>query len=69
MRSARDSGSGEHVGSFKSDVATIGPEVGYAFNVGSHPWYVNLRGYYEFWAQNRPRGFAFFLTLSMPFGD
>jgi hypothetical protein len=64
-----DSGSGDRVGSFKSDVAAIGPEVGYDFNVGSHQWYANLRGYYEFWAQNRTQGFALFLTLSMPFGD
>jgi hypothetical protein len=42
--------------------------VGYAFGVGDHQWYANLRSYYEFWAQNRVRGFSLFLTLNMPLG-
>jgi hypothetical protein len=64
-----DSGSGDRVGSFQSGVAAIGPELGYLFNVGDHQWYANLRGYYEFWAQNRVQGFDLFLTLNMPFGN
>ena len=64
-----DSGSGDRVGSFESGVAAVGPEVGYVFNVGKHQWYANLRGYYEFWAQNRVQGYDLFMTLSMPFGD
>jgi hypothetical protein len=62
-----DSGSGDLEGSFQSGVAAIGPEVG-AFNVRSHKWYANLRGYYEFWSQNRVQGYDLFLTLNMPFG-
>jgi hypothetical protein len=58
-------GSGDRVGSFQSGVAAIGPELGYVFNVGDRQWYANLRGYYEFWAQNRVQGFELFLTLNM----
>ncbi len=63
-----DSGSGDHVGSFKSRVASIGPEVGYAFTAGGLQWYANLRGYWEFWAQNRVEGYAVFATLAIPLG-
>jgi hypothetical protein len=63
-----DSGSGDHVGSFESRVASIGPEVGYAFTVGGQQWYANLRGYWEFWAQNRLEGYTVFATLSIPLG-
>jgi hypothetical protein len=63
-----DSGSGDHVGSFKSRVASIGPEVGYSFTAGGLPWYANLRAYKEFWAENRLEGYAVFATLSIPLG-
>jgi len=63
-----DSGSGDHVGSFKSRVASIGAEVGYAFTAAGLPWYANLRGYKEFWAENRLEGYAVFATLSIPLG-
>jgi hypothetical protein len=63
-----DSGSGDHVRSFKSRVASIGPEVGYSFTAGGLQWYANLRGYWEFWAQNRLEGYAVFATLSIPLG-
>jgi hypothetical protein len=32
------------------------------------PAYANLRGYYEFWAQNRVEGYAIFATLVIPLG-
>jgi len=63
-----DTGSGDHVGSFKSRVASIGPEVGYSFTLGGLQWYANLRGYWELWAQNRLEGHAVFATLSIPLG-
>jgi hypothetical protein len=34
-----DSGSGDHVGSFKSAVAAVGPEVGHVFSVRDNQWY------------------------------
>ena len=61
-----DSGSGDRVGAFKSRVASVGPELGYAFKFGDQPAYFNLRGYWEFWAQNRVEGYALFATLSIP---
>lgn len=63
-----DSGSGNRVGSFKSRVASIGPEAGYAFKAGGLQWYANLRGYWEFGAQHRLEGYAVFATLNIPLG-
>jgi len=53
---------------FKSKVASIGPEVGYAFTIGGLPAYFNLRGYWEFRAENRLQGYAAFATLVIPLG-
>ncbi|WP_210483455.1 SphA family protein [Microvirga antarctica] len=64
-----DGGSGDKVGPFQSAVAALGPQVGYSFTVGKKSWYANLRLYREFWAHNRVRGTAAFLTLNMPLGD
>jgi hypothetical protein len=63
-----DSGSGAVLGDFKSRVTAIGPQVGYFFPVGTRKWYVNLKGYYEFEAQNRPEGWNAWLTLAIPLG-
>jgi hypothetical protein len=63
-----DSGSGNHVGAFKSRIASLGPEAGYAFTACGQQWYANLRGYWEFWAQNRLEGHAMYLTVSIPLG-
>ena len=63
-----DSGSGAKLGPFKSKVASIGPEVGYAFTIGGLPAYANVRGYWEFWAENRVQGYAVFATLVIPLG-
>ena len=62
------SGSGAKLGPFKSRIAAIGPEVGYAFSIGGMPAYANLRGYYEFWAQNCVEGHAVFATMVIPLG-
>ena len=50
----------------KSSIASIGPQIGYAFTVRGQPAYVNLRGYWEFAATNRIEGSAAFVTLSIP---
>ncbi len=63
-----DSGSGDRVGAFKSRVASVGPEIGYAFRYNNQPAYFNVRGYWEFAAQNRLEGYALFITLSIPLG-
>jgi hypothetical protein len=61
-----DSGSGDTIGPFESKVAAVGPQVGYTFEVGGQQWYANLRGYWEFWAENRYEGYAVFATLNIP---
>jgi hypothetical protein len=61
-----DSGSGARLGSFKSQIAAAGPEVGYAFTIGGLPAYANVRCYWEFWAKNRIEGEAVFATLVIP---
>jgi hypothetical protein len=64
-----DSGSGNRVGSFESRVASVGPEVGYVFKYHGQAAYLNLRGYWEYWAQNRVEGYALFATVSIPLGS
>jgi len=59
----------EILGDFKSRVAAIGPELGYSFDVSGGQASLNLRGYWEFWAQNRPEGYALFATLDLPIDD
>jgi hypothetical protein len=61
-----DSGAGATLGDFKSRVAGLGPQVGYFFPVGKDKWYVNLKGYYEFDARNRPEGWNVWLALAIP---
>lgn len=57
------------LGSFKSRVASVGPEVGYVFRVGNKPAYANLRAYWEFWAEHKTEGYAIFGTVSIPMGN
>ena len=64
-----DSGSGAVLGDFKSRIAGIGPQIGYFFPVGKQKWYVNVKGYYEFDARNRPEGWNAWVTLAIPLGS
>lgn len=57
------------LGGFKARVASVGPEVGYVFKMGKQSGYLNLRGYWEFWAQNRLEGYALFATINLPLGQ
>ena len=61
-----DSGSGATLGDFKSKVSAVGPQAGHFFKVGKDLWYVNLKGYYEFDARNRPEGWNTWLSLAIP---
>jgi hypothetical protein len=56
------------LGSFESGVASVGGEAGYLFTMGGKQAYLNLRGYSEFWAQNRVKGYAIFGTIVIPLG-
>jgi hypothetical protein len=49
-----DSGAGDHVGPFMSRVVGVGPQIGYIFPLGNYQGYVNLKGYGEFDAHDRP---------------
>jgi hypothetical protein len=60
-----DSGSLAILGPVKSRVIGVGPQVGYLFPVGNMQGYLNLKGYYEFDAQERPSGWNTWLTFSV----
>jgi hypothetical protein len=51
------------LGPFESQVAGIGPQVGYIFPVGKMQGYLNLKGYGEFDADNRAHGWNTWLTF------
>lgn len=60
-----DSGEGARLGGFRSRVAGIGPQIGYKFDVNDKvAGYVNLKGYWEFAAKNRPEGWNVWLSLA-----
>ena len=61
-----DSGAGDRVGGFESRVFGVGPQVGYIFPLGnSAQGYLNLKGYWEFGAENRAEGWNTWLTFSI----
>jgi len=63
-----DSGSGAVLSDFKSRVNAVGPQVGFLFKMGERDAYLNLKGYWEFGAKNRPEGYNVWLTFSLPIG-
>ena len=67
-----DSGAGAKLGDFKGRVSAVGPQVGTTFPLlfgdGTAKGYVNLKGYWEFDAANRPSGWNAWLTVSVPLG-
>ena len=60
-----DSGSGNQVGCFEFRVASIGAQLGYTIPMGDLEAYVNVRGYKEFDAANRPEGWNIWLTFAV----
>jgi hypothetical protein len=60
-----DSGAGATFGPFKSRVFGVGPQMGYLFPVGDMQGYLNLKGYGEFGAKNRPEGWNLWLTFAV----
>ena len=52
-------------GGFQSRVVGIGPQIGYLFPVGDMQGYLNLKGFGEFDAANRPSGWNTWLTFSI----
>lgn len=60
-----DSGDGATLGDFESRVFAIGPQIGYFVPGGEMQAYVNLKGFYEFGAENRPEGWSVWLTFAL----
>jgi hypothetical protein len=60
-----DSGQHPILGPFESRVIGIGPQVGYIFPIGKMQGYLNLKGYGEFDAANRPSGWNTWLTFAI----
>jgi hypothetical protein len=59
-----DSGSGDNVGCFQSQVFGIGPQFGYVFPLSQGlQGYINLKGYGEFGNSARPAGWNTWLTF------
>jgi hypothetical protein len=58
-----DSGSGDLVGCFQSQVLGVGPQVGYIFPIGGRQGYLNLKAYGEFAGADRPTGWNAWLTF------
>jgi hypothetical protein len=60
-----DFGQNPLLGGFRSRVVGLGPQIGYLFPVGDMQGYLNLKGYGEFDAANRPSGWNTWLTFSI----
>lgn len=60
-----DSGANALLGGFKSRVFGVGPQIGYIFPVGDKQGYLNLKGFKEFGAENRPEGWNVWLTFAI----
>lgn len=60
-----DSGTGATLGANKSQVLGIGPQIGFIFPVGKMQGYLNLKGYKEFAAENRPEGWNVWLSFAV----
>jgi hypothetical protein len=58
-----DSGSGDRVGCFQSQVVGIGPQIGFIFPVGGMQGYLNFKGYEEFDSSDRPKGWNAWVTF------
>ena len=58
-----DSGSGDRVGCFQSQVVGVGPQIGFLFPVGDMQGYLNFKAYKEFAAEHRPDGWNAWVTF------
>lgn len=59
-----DQGAAAFLGSNKSRVAAVGPQIGFIIPAGPIQAYLNLKAYWEFAADNRPSGWNAWVTLS-----
>lgn len=54
------------LGDFKGEIAGVGVQVGYNFQIGEAPVSTRLRYYHQFSAKNHLKGDSVFLSLSFP---
>lgn len=62
-----DSGSGAVLGDFKGRVTAVGPELNATFQIAGAPVFANLKYIVELEVENRIKGQAGWLTLTVPF--
>lgn len=60
-----DFGAPASLNGFRSSIAAVGPQIGFIFPIGDMQGYINLKGYKEFAAQNRPKGWNTWLTFAI----
>jgi hypothetical protein len=60
-----DSGPGATLGPYLSRVAAVGPQIGYSIDLGVVQANLNLRGYGEFGAENRPEGWNVWFSMTL----
>jgi len=60
-----DKGAPLILGANESQVAGIGPQIGYLFPVGNMQGYLNLKAYWEFDADKRADGWNLWLTFAI----
>jgi len=60
-----DSGSGDRVGCFQSQVLGVGPQLGFIFPIAGMQGYLNVKAYAEFDSRDRPDGWNTWVTLSI----
>jgi hypothetical protein len=61
-----DTGPGAKIGPFKGYVAAVGGTIGYDFKLGVLPVSARVRYYHELKTENRLKGDAVFVSISMP---
>lgn len=61
-----DTGAGAKLGEFKGRVAGIGPQIGFILPMSKdYQGYLNLKGYKDFAAENRPEGWTTWVTFQI----
>jgi hypothetical protein len=60
-----DFGAPASLGGFRSRVAGVGPQAGFLFPVGDMKGDLNIKGYWEFAAENRPSGWNSWVTFAI----
>jgi hypothetical protein len=60
-----DQGAAAFLGNNEARIAAIGPQIGFIIPTGPVKAYLNVKGYWEFAAENRPSGWNAWVTLAL----